>query len=145
MMEISRKAIPYTPNDRPLNEMKIGIVSTAGAHLQDQEPFSEDPTTGDNSYRIIPSDSQASDFRVTHAAPKDEYDTREPEKDINTIFPIDRLRELTAAGVIAGVADQHFSMMGFTMRLRKLIDETIPELAKKVNRSKADGILLTAG
>lgn len=144
-MEISRKAIPYTPNDKVLSEMKIGIVSTAGAHLKDQEPFSEDQTVGDNTYRIIPSDSAAADFSVTHAAPKHEYDTDEPKQDINTIFPVDRLRELADQGVIGGVADNHFSMMGFAMRLRKLIDETIPELAKKVNRSKADGILLTAG
>lgn len=142
---MSRKAIPYTPNDKPLSEMKIGIVSTAGAHLKDQEPFNDDPTVGDNTYRIIPNDSAANDFSVTHAAPKEEYDTDEPKRDINTIFPIDRLRELTEQGVIGGIADNHFSMMGFAMRLRKLIDETIPELAKKVNRSKADGVLLTAG
>ncbi|MBO8171635.1 MAG: hypothetical protein H0Z33_07085 [Bacillaceae bacterium] len=144
-MEISRKAIPYTPNDKSLEEMVIGIVSTAGAHLKDQEPFSEDQTTGDMTYRVIPGDVNSADFKVTHAAPKEEYDTREPEKDINTIFPIDRLRELKEQGVIGGIADNHFSMMGFAMRLKRLMEETIPEVAKKVVRSKADGIILTAG
>lgn len=144
-MEMSRRAIPYTPNDKPLHEMKIGIVSTAGAHLKDQEPFSEDQTTGDLTYRMIPGDAQSSDFSVTHAAPKEEYDTNEPKKDINTIFPIDRLRELADAGYIGGIADHHFSMMGFSMRLKRLNEETIPEVVKKVVRSKADGIILTAG
>jgi D-proline reductase (dithiol) PrdB len=144
-MEMSRKAIPYTPNSKPLSEMTIGIVSTAGAHLRDQEPFNEDQTTGDITYRIIPQDASSSDFSVSHAAPKHEYNTDEPKKDINTIFPIDLLRQLKEEGVIGGIADNHFSMMGFAMKLRKLIDETIPELAKKVERSKADAIILTAG
>ncbi len=144
-MEMSRKAIPYTPNDKHLHEMNIGIVSTAGAHLKDQEPFSEDPTTGDLTYRIIPGDVDSADFHVTHAAPKEEYDTNEPMKDINTIFPIDRLRELAEEGYIGGLADQHYSMMGFAMKLKRLQEETIPEVVKKVVRSKADGVILTAG
>lgn len=144
-MEMSRKAIPYTPNEKNLKEMRIGIVSTAGAHLKDQEPFSEDPTTGDLTYRIIPGDVNSADFTVTHAAPKTEYDTQEPKKDINTIFPIDRLRELAAEGFIGGLAENHYTMMGFSMKLKKLQEETIPEVVKKVLRSKADGILLTAG
>lgn len=130
-MKMSRKAIPYTPNDKALSEMRIGIVSTAGAHLEDQEAFNEDQTTGDHTYRIIPGDVDAADFRVTHAAPKDEYDTSEPEKDINSIFPIDRLRELEKEGFIGGLAENHYSMMGFAMRLKRLQEETIPELAKK--------------
>lgn len=144
-MKLSRKAIPYTPNTNALEEMKIGIVSTAGAHLKDQDAFSQDQTAGDHTYRIIPGDVDAADFRVTHAAPKEEYDTEIPEQDINAIFPIDRLRELENEGVIGGLAEKHFSMMGFAMRLKKLQEETIPELAKKVDRSKADGIILTAG
>lgn len=144
-MEMSRKAIPYTPNDKELHQMRIGIVSTAGAHLKDQEPFSEDPSTGDLSYRIIPGDVNTADFTVTHAAPKHEYDTDEPKKDINAIFPVDRLRELAEEGFIGGLAENHFSMMGFSMRLKRLVEETIPEVVKKVVRSKADAIILTAG
>jgi D-proline reductase (dithiol) PrdB len=144
-MNFSRKAIPYTPVDKPLSELVIGIVSTAGAHLKDQEPFSTDETTGDNTYRIIPKDVDSKNMTVTHAAPKHEYDTDEPKKDINTIFPMDRLRELEKEGFIGGIADQHFTMMGFSKKLRVLQEETIPELVKKVERSKADAILLTAG
>lgn len=144
-MEMSRKAIPYTPNEKALSDMTIGIVSTAGAHLKDQEPFSEDQTTGDLTYRIIPGDVSSDQFTVTHAAPKHEYDTSEPKKDINTIFPIDRLRELEAQGVIGGVANTHFTMMGYSMRLNKMLNETIPDLVKKVVRSNIDAVVLTAG
>lgn len=144
-MEFSRKAIPYTPVDKPLSALTIGIVSTAGGHLKDQEPFSTDEVTGDNTYRVIPKDVDSSQFTVSHAAPKHEYDTDEPKKDINTIFPIERLRELAEEGYIGGIAEQHFTMMGFSKKLKVMMEETIPELAKKVERSKADAIILTAG
>jgi D-proline reductase (dithiol) PrdB len=141
-MEMSRKAIPYTPNPMALKDMTIMIVSTAGAHLKEQEPFN---TEGDLTYRVIPGDVKAEDFTVTHGAPKEHYDTDEPKKDINTIFPIDRLRELAAEGFIGGVAEKHLTLMGYTMRLNKFLEETTPAVAKEVARSKADAVLLTAG
>lgn len=141
-MELSRKAIPYTPNPQSLKDMTIMIVSTAGAHLKDQEPFD---TAGDISYRVIPGDAKAEDFTVTHGAPKEHYNTDEPKKDINTIFPIDRLRELQAEGFIGGVAEKHITMMGYSMRLNQINNETAPAIAKEVTRSQADAVLLTAG
>jgi D-proline reductase (dithiol) PrdB len=141
-MEMSRKAIPYTPNEKPISEMTIAIVSTAGAHLKDQEPFNTD---GDASYRLITGDAQTDQFTVTHGAPKDHYNTDEPKKDINVIFPLDRLRELKEEGYIGGINNKHISMMGYAMRLKQILDETIPQIAKEISRSKADAVLLTAG
>lgn len=141
-VEMSRKAIPYTPCTLPLNEMTIAIVSTAGAHLRDQEPFN---TAGDDTYRVIPGDVDSASFTVTHGAPIEHYNTDEPKKDINVIFPLDRLRELRAEGFIGGVAEKHISMMGYAMKLKKIIEETVPAVAKEVERSKADAVLLTAG
>ncbi|WP_202081750.1 glycine/sarcosine/betaine reductase selenoprotein B family protein [Caldalkalibacillus salinus] len=141
-MEMSRKAIPYTPNDKTLSEMTIAIVSTAGAHLKDQEPFNTD---GDETYRVIPEDASTEDFTVTHGAPKEHYNTDEPKKDVNTIFPLDRLRELVDEGYIGAVNNKHISMMGYAMRLKKINEETIPQIAKEITKSKADAVLLTAG
>jgi D-proline reductase (dithiol) PrdB len=141
-MEMSRKAIPYTPNEKPISEMTIAIVSTAGAHLKDQEPFNTD---GDASYRLITEDAQTEQFTVTHGAPKDHYNTDEPKKDINVIFPLDRLRELKEEGYIGAINNKHISMMGYAMRLKQILDETIPQIAKEISRSKADAVLLTAG
>jgi D-proline reductase (dithiol) PrdB len=141
-MEMSRKAIPYTPNDKPLSAMTIMIVSTAGIHRKDQEPFH---TEGDDTYRVLPGDVDVQQLTVTHGAPLEHYDTQEVKKDPNCVFPIDRLRELQQQGVIGGIAEKHITMMGYAMRLRKIIDETAPQVAKEVERSKADGVLLTAG
>jgi len=141
-MDMSRKAVPYTPNDKTLSDMTIAIVSTAGAHLLDQEPFNTD---GDASYRVIPGDAETNQFTVTHGAPKDHYNTDEPKKDINVIFPLDRLRELVDEGYIGAVNNKHISMMGYAMRLKQILDETVPQIAKEITKSKADAVLLTAG
>lgn len=141
-MEMSRKAIPYTPNDKTLKEMNIAIVSTAGAHLKDQEAFDTD---GDATYRVITNEANSDQFMVTHGAPKDHYNTDEPKKDINVIFPVDRLRELAEEGYIGGYSNKHISMMGYAMRLSQILNETVPQIAKEITKSKADGVLLTAG
>ncbi|MCY0875781.1 MAG: glycine/sarcosine/betaine reductase selenoprotein B family protein [Firmicutes bacterium] len=141
-MQLSRKTIPYTPVSKPLSEMTIMIVSTAGTHLKSQEPYN---TSGDATYRIIPGDVQTADLTVTHGAPIHDYNWEEPRRDPNTIFPIDRLREIAAQGIIGGVADKHISMMGYALRLNEINAVTAPEIAKEVDHSRADAVLLTAG
>ncbi len=36
------------------------------------------------------------------------------QRDINVVYPIDRLRELAAAGAIGGVAPTHYAVLGST-------------------------------
>src|SRR5690606_23284838 len=116
-MEMSRRAIPYTPNNKKLEEMTIAIVSTSGVHAVDQEPFN---TEGDHTYRILPGDIDSSQLTITHGAPEEHYDRSEALKDINVIFPIDRLRELKNEGIIGDTAEKHLTMMGYSLKLRKI-------------------------
>lgn len=143
-MEMARRCVPYTPVDRPLSGLTLMLVSTAGVHLRSQEPFATGPL-GDTTYRVIPGDVSAADLMITHAAPAEHYDRSEAERDINVIFPIDRLRELAAEGVIGGVAEKHISLMGYAQKQRAIIEETAPAVAAEVDRSQADAVLLTAG
>jgi D-proline reductase (dithiol) PrdB len=135
---MSKRCIPYTPCFRELSESVFALVTTAGVHLRDQEPFN---TEGDNSWRLIPGDVQASQLMVTH----EHYDHRDADEDINVIFPIDRLRELARERIIAGVGDKHLGFMGYTQNFRDLYERVAPEMAKIILRSKADGVVLTAG
>jgi D-proline reductase (dithiol) PrdB len=137
-MPMSRRCIPYTPRRRELRESVFALVTTAGVHLRAQEPYD---LAGDNSWRVLPGDVRASDLMVTHA----HYDHRHADQDINVDFPIDRLRELAAAGEIAGVADKHLGFMGYSQRLRDLYERAAPEMAREIERSRADAVLLTAG
>lgn len=137
-MAMSRRCIPYTPRRRELRETVFALVSTAGVHLRDQEPYN---LKGDNSWRLIPGDVDASQLMVTH----EHYDHRHANQDINCVFPIDRLRELAADGTIAGVGDKHLGFMGYSQQLRDLYERAAPEMAKIIERSQADAVLLTAG
>lgn len=139
MLSISRRCVPYTPFDKELSNAVVTLVSATGVHLAEQQPFPpEDP--GDISYRLVPATTEARDLRITHH----HYDHSEADTDPNIVFPIDTLRALAAEGVIGGVGEEHYSY-GFTTRLRELYELTFPEIADKLERSKAKLVLLTAG
>ena len=36
------------------------------------------------------------------------------QRDLNVVYPVDRLRELVAEGVIGGMAETNFTVMGST-------------------------------
>jgi D-proline reductase (dithiol) PrdB len=137
-MEMSRRSVPFTPLWKPLNQMKFALVSTAGVHLKDQEPFNKE---GDESFRVFPGDVQTVDLVFTH----EHYDHSDADKDPNVMFPIDRLRELAEQGIIGGVASKHIGMMGYSMKLKQVYEETVPAIAREIERSNADAVLLTAG
>ncbi len=140
-MDMSRRCVPYTPVWKPLNQMTFALVTTAGVRLTTQEPYNEE---GDERFYIIPGEVKAEELTVNYAPPAN-YDFSDSLKDINVVFPIDRLRELQAEGLIGGVATKHIGMMGYTMRLKKVYDETVPQIARALERSNADGVILTAG
>ncbi|GHO42855.1 hypothetical protein KSX_10180 [Ktedonospora formicarum] len=116
----------------------FALVSTAGIHLREQEPYNVD---GDNSWRLIPGNIQTEQLMVTHS----HYDHQDADQDINCIFPLDRLRELAAEGIIGGVGDKHLGFMGYTQNFRDLYERVAPEMAKTISRSQADAVILTAG
>jgi D-proline reductase (dithiol) PrdB len=142
MADMSRRCVPYTPVTRKLSEMTIAIVSTAGVHLKDQEPFN---TQGDDTWRVLPGDVNVADLMITHGAPEEHYDRSQANQDMNVIFPIERLRELQAEGFIGGVAEKNLTLMGYSLRLQKYYNETAPAVAKEIERSPVDAVLLTAG
>jgi D-proline reductase (dithiol) PrdB len=142
MAEMSRKCVPFTPYDRDLSRATVAIVTAAGVHRKDQDPFNIADELGDLTYRIIGQDDQASDLMVT----PHHYDHSDADRDINVVFPIDALRELADEGFIGGVARQHVGFMGYTMQLKRMYEETAPQIAEEIDkRSRADIVLLTGG
>ena len=137
-MPMSKRCIPYTPRFRELKESTFALITTAGVHLRNQEPFNIE---GDNSWRLITDDVQSSQLMVTH----EHYDHHDADEDINVVFPIDRLRELAQEGIIAGVGNKHLGFMGYTQNFRDLYERAAPAMAKEILRSKADGVIVTAG
>jgi len=139
MLNIARRCVPFTPFDKELSTAIVTIVSATGVHLPDQEPFpEEDP--GDTTYRLIPGDTDIHSLKLTHH----HYDHSEADADPNIVFPLETLRDLARDGVIASVNDVHYSY-GFTTKLKDLYEQTFPDLADKIERSRTKLVLLTAG
>jgi D-proline reductase (dithiol) PrdB len=66
--------------------------------------------TGD--YRVIPGDIKARDLVMTHISTN--FDRTGFQRDWNVVFPLDRLKELAAEGIIGSSAAYHYSFMGAT-------------------------------
>jgi len=96
---------PWVPGP-PLSRRHVCIISTAGLQRRGDRPF--EGMTGD--YRVIPGDIKAGDLVMSHISTN--YDRTGFQQDWNLVFPLDRLRELDAEGIIGAVADYHYSFMG---------------------------------
>ena len=136
-------AIPWTPVTKKLNESIVALVTTAGVHHRDQEPFDMNDPNGDPSFRVIDVTKPFADLMITH----DYYDHADADKDINIVFPVDRLREVKQEGLIGKIADAHYGFMGHIMgpHLATLINETAPEIARLLKAAGVDIVLLTPG
>ena len=125
--------IPWTRLRRPLSESTVVLISTGGVHLRSDRPFN---LNGDPSFRVIPKDTQPADLAISHQA----YDRTDALRDINLVFPIERLRQLEAEQVIGRLAEEHygFGLMGSAKRLMP----AIKEVARRIGESGVDLVLL---
>ena len=63
------------------------------------------------------------------------------EQDVNVVFPIDRLKELVADGVVGSVAGYHYAFMG-AARLPSL-EPRVRRVAALLKQDAVDAVLLT--
>ena len=128
----------YTPVTKPLNEMTVALATAAGVHVKTDKRFN---LAGDFTWRKIPDDVPSSELMVTHGG----YDNSDVNKDINCMFPIDRLHELRDSGFIKATAPTHAGFMGGGGNIEKFTNETGPEIAQMLKDEGADAAILTAG
>lgn len=142
MSSLSRKCVPFTPLERDLAKSRVVLVTAAGVHRRDQEPFNIADDLGDLTFRVVNGDAANSELMVTHH----HYDHADADRDINCVFPLELLRELQSEGFIGEVAKEHVGYMGYTMQLKKMYDEVAPQMAEYVDKKcKADVVVLTGG
>lgn len=135
--------IPWTPVVKPLADSKVAMVTTAGVHHRDQEPFDMKDPDGDPTYRVIDGTRPVDSLMITH----DYYDHSDADRDINIVLPIDRIGEMAGEGRIGSVADRHYSFMGHIdgRHISTLIEETGREVAHFLKEEGVDVALLTPG
>jgi D-proline reductase (dithiol) PrdB len=121
---------------KPLNECRVAIVTTAGLRLPEHDQF----VSKDTGYRELPSTRQ--DLQMGHWSQN--FDRSGFMADLNVVYPIDRLNELAAAGVIGSVAANHYSFTGNqdeTMTALRV--DSGPAVAELLRADEVDVILLT--
>lgn len=128
----------FTPFSKPLNECKVGLASACGVHLKVQEPFGR---AGDFTWREIPKTAKPEELMVTHGG----YDNADVNRDINCMFPYQRLVELEEAGFIKEFADINVGFMGGGGVQDEFKATTGPGVAKIFKDQNVDIVVLTAG
>ena len=118
-----------------LNKRRVAIVTTSGVHVRGDPPFE----IGAADYRVIPGDTPAGNLIMSHVSVN--FDRSGFQEDINVVYPIDRLRELMAEGVIGSVSEFHYSFMG-AAPIRAL-EPKARELAALLKKDRVDAVLLT--
>jgi len=124
---------PFVPGPT-LGARRVAVVTTSGLHARGDRPFD----IGAADYRVIPGDTPAAELLMSHVSVN--YDRSGFQEDINVVFPIDRLRELKAAGAIGSVSDFHYSFMG-AAPIRAL-EPKARELAGLLKKDRVDAVLL---
>lgn len=128
----------WAPVTKPLNEMVIALASAAGVHMKNDERFN---LAGDTGFRMVPDTATPADLMVSHGG----YDNSDVNRDVNCMFPIERLHELAKEGFIKGVAPYHYTFMGGGGNQEVFTNETGPAIAAKLKEEGVDGVVMTAG
>ena len=119
-----------------LGRARVAIVTTAGLR-----PDGVGVWTHGQGFAVL--DASDRDFTLAHVSPN--FDRVGVAADLNVVYPIDRLDELAASGVIGSVAPRHFSFMGaqpdHTLTTIRL--DTGPAVAKMLRDDGVDVVVLT--
>ena len=118
-----------------LSQRRIAILTSAALIRRGDKPFA----FGTAECRFIPAGTPDNELLISHVSIN--FDRHGFEQDLNTVYPIDRLRELAAEGVIGGVADTHYTVMGSSDPAG--MTEAADQIAGQLRQERIDAVLLT--
>lgn len=118
-----------------LSRRRVAIVSSAALIPRGEQPFA----IGSAEVRFLPSTVPTHDLLISHVSIN--FDRTGFQRDVNVVYPLDRLRELAADGVIGGVADTHYTVMGSTDPVG--MTEAADAMAARMRAEGVDTVLLS--
>jgi D-proline reductase (dithiol) PrdB len=130
--------VPLAPLRKPLRECRLTFVSTAGVQPKGSVPFDTAHPIGDYSFRRVPSNSTPADLEIHQI----KYPTVGAHRDLNVIFPIERLQELVAEGALGGLTESFFSFIGYNMDPARVEREQAVRIADAVEADRPDCALM---
>jgi D-proline reductase (dithiol) PrdB len=126
----------WTAPGRPLSELRVALITTAGLHFRDDPAFG----FADGTFRPIDGAEDADALVMSHSSVN--FDRTGFAEDVNLVFPIDRFRELAEQGVIGSLADVHYSFMGAGLAPEAYADGAA-QVADRLRRDAVDAVFLT--
>jgi len=133
---------PWSQWVREVAASKVALVTTAGVYLRHglHEPFDLGREGGDPTFREFPAVVDLADVAIAGEAPAE----AEAQARVNSVFPLDRLRAMAAAGVIDAVAPFAYSFSGAIADPLPLLVDSGPSVAYRIRRMGADAALVLA-
>jgi D-proline reductase (dithiol) PrdB len=119
----------------PLAQRRVAIISSAALIKRGDAPFH----FGSTDFRTISADLPVSEILTSHVSIN--FDRSGFQRDINTAYPIERLKELAEEGVIGGVAKTHYTIMGSSDPHG--MADSADQIAGQLRQEKIDSILLS--
>ena len=126
----------WTVPIKPVSQMRIALVTTAGLHYRDDPAFK----FADATFRPIDGQENPDTLVMSHSSVN--FDKSGFAEDVNIVFPLGRFRELLAAGAIGGLADVHYSFMGAGL-LPAAYESSAAQVAGMLKRDNIDAVFLT--
>lgn len=126
---------PFTKPRKPVAESRLALVASGGIYVAGQVAFHY---RDDTSLRVVDTSVDTSKLRATHFA----YDLEDARSDPNVVFPLDRLRDLEAAGEIGELSPKAYTFMGGIYSSRKVRELLAPEIARRLIEDQVDLALL---
>lgn len=119
----------------------MGLFTTAGLYIDgEQERFDSSNIEGGWSTRLLPADVDPGRLRI---AP-DHFDHTVAEADRNSVFPVNRLRERVAEGILGGFHGGTVSMSGYNPRADPVAEETAPAVVRVFQDAGVDAVLFVS-
>lgn len=126
----------WCPPTKPVNALRIALLTTAGLHFRDDPAFEFTDAT----FRPIPGDEDADSLIMSHSSVN--FDKAGFSEDVNLVFPIDRFKELEETGRIGSLASVHYSFMGAGLE-PEAYERSASQVAGLLKQDKVDAVFLT--
>ena len=126
----------WVASEKPLAELRIALVTTAGLHFRNDPAFK----FADATFRPISNHENADDLIMSHSSVN--FDRSGFAEDVNLVYPIDRFKELESQGVIGSLANVHYSFMGAGL-MPADYQQSVSQLAGMLKKDRVDAVFLT--
>src|SRR4051794_2799655 len=134
---IENESVPWAARARPGAAAPLALVTPGGPRGGGAAPS----TGGHRGSRPTPADTPLANIMLSHTSIG--FDRSDVQRDLNVAFPLDRLRELIAAGELGSLASTHYAFLGAQRTYDGILNESGPEVARALKADGVEAVLLT--